>query len=488
MPVTTSDFTACGWFYFAGDTNSYSTLFCINDSTGTPNDGWYLQTQADGTTLAIWDADGGIWYSTDIGAMTVGNWYHVAIRKNGTNLRGSMRVLTTLTYTTVACAGAPADTFTAANFEFGSDAYPDPVNGNLVNWKIYQADLTDAELLQESLRFVPFRWANLWAWYPMLNTGGQDYGPNGYHLNVSTGLTVGDNPPIVWGGRVIFVGQSAGGGGISGSLSVTQADNTLSSTGVLSLNAALNATQAGDTLSAAGSVGINGAFNAAQTDNTLSATGSGANNGALSATQADNAITSAGVLSINAVLSVVQSDHTVTSAGVLSLNAVLSATQAGDTLSATGSSVNGGALSVTQSDNTMTSVGVLSLNAVLSTTQAGNTLESAGTVRIDGALNVTQAADVLSASGLNANSGVLSATQADYVITSTGVLSIRAVLGVMQDDNTLGSAGTLKIGGSLSITQADHVLSAVNFEQVNDIGRVVKTWMRHRRIWIESRK
>ena len=221
FPSTSGDFTVCGWFYFATDRNTYTTIFVLNSTTGSPSggDGWWLQMNSDGSTLAIWDQDADAWYTAGIGAMTTGNWYHVAIRKNSTNLRGSLRVRTTLTYTTVACDNPPADTFTPANMEFGTDGYSEPTYGNYANWKIWEAALTDDELLQESMRFLPIRRANLWAWYPMIDASGRDYGPNGNNLNVLTGLTVGDNPPISYGAPVVYVvGQATGGGPITGTV------------------------------------------------------------------------------------------------------------------------------------------------------------------------------------------------------------------------------------------------------------------------------
>lgn len=79
--------------------------------------------------------------------------------------------------------------------------------------------------------------------------------------------------------------------GISGSLTVTQDDNTLSATGSLLISGTASLTQADNTLAATGSLAITGSANISQADNTLAATGSVAITGVANITQADNTLT-----------------------------------------------------------------------------------------------------------------------------------------------------------------------------------------------------
>lgn len=78
--------------------------------------------------------------------------------------------------------------------------------------------------------------------------------------------------------------------GISGSLAVTQDDNTLSATGSLLISGTASLTQADNTLAATGSLAITGSANISQADNTLASAGILSIAGIAFINQADNTL------------------------------------------------------------------------------------------------------------------------------------------------------------------------------------------------------
>lgn len=90
-------------------------------------------------------------------------------------------------------------------------------NGRLACVKIWEAQLTAAEVLQEMYTVIPQRMTNLWAWYPMLPGATErllDYSGNGRDLTAGGTLTDEDGPPVSWGAPIIvypYTTPAAGG-------------------------------------------------------------------------------------------------------------------------------------------------------------------------------------------------------------------------------------------------------------------------------------
>ena len=195
---------------------------------------------------------------------------------------------------------------------------------------------------------------------------------------------------------------AAGGSDRTGTLSATQAGDTLTGSGQLALAATLSATQASNALTGQAALALAGTLSATQASDSLAASGTVGSSpiaGTLSATQASNSITAQGALAIGATLS---------------------ATQAGNTITANGSSTHSGDLSVTQDSNTLTGAGALSLSGYLSATQSGDTLSASAVLAIVGSMSATQAADTLAATGARDLFATLSAVQASQTLTASG--------------------------------------------------------------------
>lgn len=189
---TQANLTVCGWFRLVVDRNTWSTIFSVDNGTG---DNWLLQTNSDGVTLnSVFDATS----QEGIGAMTVGTWYFIAMATAGTSGNIYYRTAAQSTLTTVAVTGATASV-NAATLRIGESPWgTEWWNGEFSNVCMWTATLTAAEVLQESTRFVPYRYANLVAWYPLIRPETVDYSGNGRTLSGGAGATYADGPPIPW--------------------------------------------------------------------------------------------------------------------------------------------------------------------------------------------------------------------------------------------------------------------------------------------------
>lgn len=175
---------------------------------------------------------------------------------------------------------------------------------------------------------------------------------------------------------------TAGPGGITGTLDVTQVANGLTSSGAVAVSGSLSATQAPGTLSASGKLQVKGALARTQASNTLSATGSVASS------------------SIIANLTITQASQTAASAGSVSIHGTLSAAQAAQSLVSSGGTQNAihGTLSAAQDNNALAALGAAVIRGALAGTQAANTLQASGSAQllpITGQLAVTQAPQTL---------------------------------------------------------------------------------------------
>lgn len=208
-----------------------------------------------------------------------------------------------------------------------------------------------------------------------------------------------------------------------GTLSVTQASDTVSATSTLQLQATASITQAGDTLAATGEIDIQGVASITQSGDSLSATATLQIQGTLSQSQAGDTLAAEGTITtaggISGVLDITQAGDSVSSTSTLQIQGTASITQAADSASGAAGLQIQGVVSISQADNTIVSTGTLQLQATSAMSQADNTLSSAGTLSLAGALAITQAGDSLSGSGTLAITGTATITQDGNTITAT---------------------------------------------------------------------
>lgn len=152
------------------------------------------------------------------GATTIntGTWYHVALVGNSTNLRlflnGVLEVTSTLTN-----VGANSNAMTLAHYMGDAPASDhEEFEGSYAAIKIWQAELTQAEIQQEMFSIRPLRSANLFSFYTeFLNSGLiPDMSGNGRHFKKfvinQPGQEPAEGPPVRWGSMVLAEAEDGG--------------------------------------------------------------------------------------------------------------------------------------------------------------------------------------------------------------------------------------------------------------------------------------
>ena len=207
------------------------------------------------------------------------------------------------------------------------------------------------------------------------------------------------------GAWFIALAPTGGGGGISGTASITEAADTASSTGALAIAGAASITEAADTVSATGKVALSGTSSITEGGDTVSAT------------------------------------------GALSIAGQASITEAADTLSAAGESqiTGSGSADITEADDGVSATGTLAIKATASVTEASDTVSASGVVALTGAANITEGADTVSAAGKLAIVGSAAISEGEDTVAAEGVSPpsepILGEAGITEDDDTVVAFG-----------------------------------------------
>jgi hypothetical protein len=182
-------FTMMGWFKIVVDTNAVATFLRFKASGSADN--FVVSTDADGVTLMVFNNS-----VTDTGtALNVGDWNHIAMVGDDTNVTIFLNGIQD-------CQVAQA-TLTLAHIQVGNaPEFSEFLNGLAAAVKIYDVVLTAAEILQESLQYAPVRFADLNAWYPMIDhataDAAKDYSTFKRDFTVNGTLAIENGPPIPW--------------------------------------------------------------------------------------------------------------------------------------------------------------------------------------------------------------------------------------------------------------------------------------------------
>lgn len=175
---------------------------------------------------------------------------------------------------------------------------------------------------------------------------------------------------------------SAGPGGVIGTANITEAPDTLSATGVVSIRAAATITEGGDTLSASASVSVQATATITEAADTLSGTAS---------------------VAVEAVGNVTEDPDTLTATGEVGLAGVtaeLNITEAPDTLSATASVQVSASAAINESPDTLTASGSVAVQAQATVTESPDTVAATAEVGLPTVIataNITEAPDTVTA-------------------------------------------------------------------------------------------
>lgn len=118
-----------------------------------------------------------------------------------------------------------------------------------------------------------------------------------------------------------------------GTLSVTGANDTLSSTGTVAIKGTLSATEAADTISSGGTAALKGTLSVAVANDTIAATGAIALKSAGSITAANDTSSAAGAVALVGAAAIIEGSDALTGPAIVPVLAQLAATEDSDSVS-----------------------------------------------------------------------------------------------------------------------------------------------------------
>lgn len=205
-------------------------------------------------------------------------------------------------------------------------------------------------------------------------------------------------------------------------------------------------TEAADSKTIAGTVTVGASLTKTETGDTPTATATHPAAGSLTRTEAGDTIVAAGTLTWGArtgTAGLTEAADTLTAAGTVvsppARTATLAQTEATDSKTATATAKVTGNLSKTQAGATVSAAGTVSWGTpavlTLSRTQASETVLTAASVRVAAAVAKSEAVDSLAAAGtvpLLGRSGALSATQASQTAIGAATVTTHAGLAITE--------------------------------------------------------
>lgn len=218
LPASSENFTFCCWFRKLSATNTYKTLFGMQDAGITAYMFFSIEPDSLGGRLFMVISTGA-GSTTVLLTPTLNTWYFAYLKCQGSagaDFEGGFRALGDTTVTSF--TDAP-NSFVPATIFIGGDSDGEFFDGHLAAVKLWDVgNLTHDELYAESTQVRARRRANLHAEYPCLGaTNAQiDLSGNAHDLTVNGTMDTADNPPIAWDGarrRRIYIPAPVGGGG-----------------------------------------------------------------------------------------------------------------------------------------------------------------------------------------------------------------------------------------------------------------------------------
>lgn len=194
--------TVCFWVRLNSDINATGGFFAIN--VGGADELAFVGVNSDGVTFMLYYGNAVLTGS----ALSTGTWYFVAATRNATSAIGYLDGVQDISGNPGAVTGTPS----ALRFLQTEEGLR--IDGKMTGARIWEAELTAAEIQQEMYTLCPNRFANLWAWYPMLTAADvEDMSGNARDLTAAGTLTTEDGPPVSWGAPVWVPSEVAAAGG-----------------------------------------------------------------------------------------------------------------------------------------------------------------------------------------------------------------------------------------------------------------------------------
>lgn len=240
--------------------------------------------------------------------------------------------------------------------------------------------------------------------------------------------------------------------GVTGNVSVTESNDSVSSSGALAVAGALATAEASDSVASVGSASIT----------------------ALTAiTEQVDGVASVAQLSVAAALAVAEQNDAVSAAATAesaSVTGNLTVTEAGDSVSSSGALSIAGSSSVAESSDAASSGASVSLQGALASTEQADLLAGASTLGILANAAIGEAADGLVATGLisvpDVTTGHLSVTETGDSVLSSGALSISSALSATESNDTAIATAQIFVFANFAVAENNDSLSASDGEEV----------------------
>lgn len=213
--------------------------------------------------------------------------------------------------------------------------------------------------------------------------------------------------------------------GVTGTLSKTEDNETLSATSTVDIFASLSATEANDTLSATATREVYGTASITDANDTLSATATIDVFGTISRTEDNETVSSTATVLVQASLAATEGNDTLSSTATIAVQATFSVTEGNDTLSSTATREIYGTLSITEGDETLTSTAVIgsTVTGSLAVTEDNETLSATAILEVKATLSKTEDGETLSATatitGVGSLVGTVNITEGSDTLTAT---------------------------------------------------------------------
>lgn len=228
---------------------------------------------------------------------------------------------------------------------------------------------------------------------------------------------------------------TVGSSGRTGTIAVTNANDSLSASGKVSAKGTIAASNAADTSAASGKVSVKGTLSATNGGDSPSISGKVSAKGTVAATNAGDSPSIAGKVSTKGAISHTNANDasnisgTVGSGGAVS--GTIAVTNAGDSPSLSGKVVARGTMAATNAGDSPALSGKVSVKGSSAATNAADTSAISGKVATTGAIAAQNAGDAGAASGSVATRGQISATGGQDASAFSGTVSLPPVTGSM---------------------------------------------------------
>lgn len=218
--------------------------------------------------------------------------------------------------------------------------------------------------------------------------------------------------------------------------------------------------------------GVTGTLAVTNQNDTSSASGTTTVTGTLSRTNANDTSSASGTTTVVGTLAKTNNNDTLTASGSPIVSGTLARTNANDTLSAAGSVGNpvSGTISVTNTNDTSSASGTTVVVGIGAPINVNDSSNASGTTTIVGTLARTNTNDTLAASGSSGSdvSGTVNYTNVNDFSSASGTTTVTGTVVKTNNDDNAVASGTTTVIGTVNKTNTNDSISA--FGVVGNLG------------------